>query len=135
MMNIIPQSIIDKMDPTDRASLPLPKKAKLTTSERRSLSETALERDMHNEFINYLRLRNRVFAYVHADPTRRSTIQKGHPDFTVFCKSIDPAGKPKTYACLLEFKVPGGRLSEAQINRCGELSKAGIDVYVVTSTK
>ena len=40
---------------------------------------------------------------------------------------------PKPATCLIEFKVPGGRLSEVQVTKFGELTAAGIDVFICTT--
>jgi len=124
------QRQVDLMDPRDRAQLP--KKIRLTTSERRAKNEFETERAIHKEFSKYLCLRNRIFQFVHADPSRRSTIRKGWPDFTVLAKILTfPGVRP--VACLIEFKVPGGRLSADQVSCFAELELAGIPVFVCTS--
>ena len=124
------QRQIDLMDPKDRAQFP--KKIRLTTSERRSANETKTERKMHDDFSGYLRLRNRIFQFVHADPSKRSTIEPGWPDYTVLCK-IMLVPRPRPVACLIELKAPGGRLSEVQVKKFAELEAAGMTVYVCTS--
>lgn len=124
------QRQVDLMDPKDRAQLPA--KIRLTSSERRTKNERESERQMHTEFSGYLRLRNRLFQFIHADPTKRSRIEPGWPDYTVICKII-AIGRPRPVACLIEFKAAGGRLSEAQIKKFGELEAAGIPVYVCTT--
>jgi hypothetical protein len=120
------------MDPKDRAQYP--RKVRLTTSERRAKNEREAEREIHNHFINYLRRHKKVFGFYHDEFGRRRTGRPGDPDFTVFCKIVI-GGKLKVCACLIEFKVPGGRLTETQIHRFDELDAAGIDVFVCTSHK
>lgn len=124
------QRQIDLMDPKDREQFA--PAIRLTTSERRAKEETEGEIKMHNKFIDYLRLRKHLFGYIHANPAKRSTIRRGWPDFTVLCK-VMLGPRPKTAACLIEFKVPGGRLSPDQLECFGELSAAGIDVFVCTT--
>lgn len=126
------QRQVDLMDPKDRVQLP--KKIRATTSERKTQTEVKFERNMHNEFAGYLRLRKHVFGFVHANPSKRSTIAKGWPDFTVLCKVIlGPPLRPRTAVCLIEFKTPGGRLSPDQVERFNELATAGIDLFICTS--
>src|SRR5215510_13770039 len=122
------QRIVDRMIPEDRKQLP--KQIRLTSSERQAKNEAENERKMHNQFSDYLRLRKQVFQFVHANPTKRSTIKRGWPDYTVICK-IMARLRPRPVACLIEFKVPGGKLSPDQIQCFNELEVAGIPVYVV----
>lgn len=124
------QRQIDLMDPRDRTQFP--KQLRLTSSERKAKDETDNERRMHDQFAGYLRLRKHLFGYVHANPAKRSRIRRGWPDFTVLCK-VMAGPRPKTVACLIEFKVLGGRLSPDQLECFGELGTAGIDVFVCTS--
>jgi hypothetical protein len=126
------QRIIDLMDPKDREEN-LPKPIRLTSSERRAADERKAELAMHNQFSAYLNLRKAVFGYVHANPRKRSTIRRGWPDFTVFCK-VMLGPRPKTAAALIEFKAVGGRISPDQLQCFGELSAAGIDVVICTTT-
>ena len=129
-MEIPTQRQIDLMDPKDRAQFP--KKIRLTTSERRAAKEAEGERKLHNEVSNWLRLRSRIFQFVHADPSRRSTIEPGWPDYTIICK-IMLGPRPRPVACLIELKAPGGRLSEVQERKFAEIEAAGIPVYVCTT--
>jgi hypothetical protein len=124
------QRQIDLMDPKDRAQFP--KKIRLTTSERRAKNETEGEAKLDNQVRDYLRLRNRIFQFVRANPSKRSTIEPGWPDYAVFCK-VMLGPRPKVAACLIELKAPGGRLSEIQVKKFGELEAAGIPVYVCTT--
>lgn len=41
--------------------------------------------------------------------------------------------RPKVSACLIEFKVLGGRLSPDQTECFEELSRAGIEVFICTT--
>jgi hypothetical protein len=124
------QRQIDLMDPKDRAQLP--KKIRLTSSERKAAEAETRESQKHDDFISFLRRHKRVFAYVHANPAKPSRIRRGWPDFTVLCK-VALGHRVKTAACLIEFKNPGGGLSRDQVECFNELSSAGIDVFVCTT--
>src|SRR6516225_9325340 len=126
------QRQIDLMDARDRAQLP--RRIRLTSSERIAQEDQSKETQKHNDFIAFLRRHKKVFAYVHANTAKRSTIRRGWPDFTVLCK-VALGHRVKTAACLIEFKNPGGRLSREQVECFNELSSAGIDVFVCTTHK
>jgi len=122
------QRQIDLMDPKDRAQFP--KQIRLTSSERAAQQEETRESKKHDDFIAFLHRHKRVFGFVHANPSKRSRIRPGWPDFTVICKVA-----LKNAACLIEFKNPSGRLSRDQVNCFNELSSAGIDVFICTTHK
>ena len=124
------QRQVDLMDPQDRSQLPA--KIRLTSSERRTKTETESERKMHSEFSGYLQLRKKLFQFVHADPSKKSRIEPGWPDYTVICK-IMLGPRPKPVACLIEFKMPGAVLSGVQLAKFSQFERAGIPVYVCTS--
>lgn len=124
------QRQVDMTAPADRVHYPKP--FRLTTSERAAANEHKGELVLHDQFCSTLKRHNKIFGYVHANPRRKSTIRKGWPDFTVLCK-IAFGHRPKNASCLIEFKMPGGRLSKDQLDCFGELSAAGIDVFVCTS--
>ena len=121
-MKPIPENILKIMEPADRAKLP--EKVRLTAVERNAKAERELERDMHNEFSRWLTLRQKFVSFIHADPTKRSTIQKGHPDFTILSMNR---------SIMIEFKVPPNSLTPDQIERFRDLTFAGNDVMVCTS--
>ena len=117
-------NIRERMDPADRAKLPI--KQRFTAKETSQRNEKKREIEMHNEFAQWLRMRKHIFEFVHADPTRRATIAKGWPDFTIF--SIEP--RP----LLIEFKVfETGILSQDQLDRFGNLFRLHHEVFVCTS--
>jgi len=126
------QRQIDLMDSKDRAHYP--KQIRLTSSERRAKEDETRETQKHNDFIAFLHRHKRVFGYVHANPSKRSRIRPGWPDFTVICK-VTLGQATKNAACLIEFKNPSGRLSKDQVNCFNELSNAGIDVFICTTHK
>jgi len=85
--------------------------------------ETGEIATLHLPFIDFLR--NKGLLYIHADPTRKSTIQKGHPDFTVFLSG--------NRCVLIEMKEKErGRLSADQKKRISSLAFAGIFTHVCT---
>jgi VRR-NUC domain len=126
------QRQIDLMDPKDREQFP--KKIRLTTSERKAANEEKAERYLDKKFSDYLRLRKRIFQFVRANPSKRSTIEPGWPDYTILCK-VAIGARIRTIACLIELKAPGGRLTESQIRKFAELETAGLPVYVCTTLK
>ena len=121
-MNIIPENILNKMAPADRAKLA--KEIRFTKTERALKATVELERDIHNEFSKWLRLRKKFFSFIHADPSKRSTIYKGHPDFTIISRNR---------ALMVEFKVPPNSLTADQLEVFTELSEAGNDIIVCTT--
>lgn len=94
-----------------------------TADKRKAKIDAKLERELHNQYIGFLR-RNEL-AYVHANPVKPSTIQKGCPDFTV------TGGVSHGYRCLYgEFKMPGGTLGPDQVKYIAYLTELGCKVYV-----
>lgn len=94
-----------------------------TAVRKKAQAEARLERKTHEDYIGFLR-RNEL-AYVHANPVRKSTIQKGCPDFVV------TGGEKYGYrACYGEFKRPGQKLSEVQQEYVNDLLAKGCKVYV-----
>src|ERR1700756_1709828 len=121
-MNVIPDNILSKMEPAERAKLP--KHIRLTAAECKAKNERKLELAMHDEFSRWLTLRKKFVSFIHANPTKRSTIQKGHPDFTILSLNR---------SIMIEFKVPPNGLTADQMERFGELEAAGNTVIVCTS--
>ena len=106
---IIPEHIRRLMTPEDRASYEDPKILDTKQAEPRM---PKLERDEHAIFENWL-LSHR-YSYRHSRTDKPTRERCGAPDFTVYAKKI---GHPFDVGkCLaIEFKLPGNRLSEAQI--------------------
>jgi len=121
-MNVIPENILSKMNPADRAQLS--KEVRLTAAERQTAGEHRLEMEMHNGFAGWLTLRKQFFSFVHANPSRKSTIKKGWPDFTVLYQGR---------GLLIEFKVPPNSLTKEQKDVFHELSVAGNQIYICTT--
>ena len=78
-------------------------------------------KDLHMPFIAWLRIKE--LPYVHADPSRRSTIAKGWPDFGVFHDGRH---------VFVEFKVPGGKLRPDQEACHRRMAAAGESVLVTS---
>ena len=121
-MNVIPENILTRMDPGDRAKLP--KEVRSTAAERQTVAVSRLEREMHNGFSSWLNLRKQFFGFVHTNPVRKSTIKKGFPDFTVLHHGR---------VLLIEFKVPPNGLTPDQKDVFHELSVSGNQIYVCTT--
>lgn len=98
----------------DRKVLHAPTDAELATKIARG-QEIAL----HKMFESWC-TRNNV-PYIHSRTDRKSTIQVGHPDFTLL---LDDHG------CCIEFKAPGGKLTEEQGARIAQLTAARVPVLV-----
>ena len=113
-------NIISKV--ADRSQLP--KAIRLTSSERQFQEERKRELAMHNEFSGWLNMRKGIFSYCHADPSRKSTIRKGWPDYTILRKGR---------ALCIELKVPINDLSNDQKDVFGELIATENDVFVCFS--
>lgn len=110
---IIPQNYLDKMTPEDRKSFG---KAGMTWAEVEVKCDHDLELKFHAQVINYFRQKEPPIAYVHANPTRKSTIRKGWPDFTIAVRG---------QAVAFELKGPNGELSEDQIAVRAEMEANG----------
>lgn len=94
-----------------------------TTAKNAAKQEYKLEEALHNDFISWLN--RHELAYVHAAMKKRSTIQKGCPDFTV------TAGERYGYRSLyIEFKLPGKKLSPEQESYIAELQRKGCKVLI-----
>lgn len=67
-------------------------------------------------------LKGERIPYVNPRSDCESTIEEGHPDFTLFLGN---------HTFLIEFKTDKGTLTAAQIRRKAELERAGNTVHVV----
>lgn len=106
---------------------------KINASERKALGKVAmtstdaeekrtyeLEKDLHNDFIQWLNLNE--FPYERNRMDKRSTGTKGEPDFKVY---------KNNRVAFVEFKADDGRLSDDQKERIEQLEKGG-NVVLVT---
>ena len=82
-------------------------------------------RDLHNPFILDF-LKPRRLLYIHADPSRKSTIAPGWPDFSVAIPN------QMNRFTLIEFKTEAGKLSPDQKKCIASLRAASIAVHVCT---
>ena len=80
------------------------------------------ELDLHNEIIAFCNKQWPKWKYVHADPTRRSCIAKGWPDFTILV--------PGNRVLIGECKDKDGKLSVDQRNCHHEIQMLDIDVKI-----
>lgn len=114
-MTIVPDNILKLMAPKDR-----PKgNAGKTRNECEQVYSHKLEKDEHRTFSQWLSLKEMPF--IHAQNHKKSTIQIGWPDFTMFHNG---------HAICIEFKVKGNKPSEYQIRSMDKLRKNGIDCFV-----
>lgn len=113
-------NIISKV--ADRSQLPV--RLRKTAIEKRARTDRLLEWEMHDEFSGWLYMRKRLISKIHANPRKKSTIEEGHPDYTLMRQN----------RCLMiELKVPPNGLTESQITRFAELNDAGNEVFVCTT--
>jgi hypothetical protein len=113
-------NIISKV--ADRKQLPV--KLRTTAVDRRVKADSKLEKQMHNQFSGWLYMRKKLISKIHPDPSRKSTIEEGHPDYTLL----------RNGQCLMiEFKVPPNGLSDIQLGRFAELEQAGNVAFVCTT--
>lgn len=118
-INIAPDSFRSKIQKEDRKSIGI-----VTISEAQEKNDRLLENKMHNQFIQWLRLRG--LDFIHARTDRKSTIEKGWPDFSVVYNGN---------VVMIEFKTQSGKLSEDQENVIKRLMVHGNDVHVCTSVQ
>lgn len=81
-------------------------------------------KDMHDPFCVWLN-RNGI-GFTHANPTAKSTIAKGHPDFECWRD-----GK----ICFVEFKILGKEPRKDQRERIAEIAAKGCKVCVAHSLR
>ena len=118
---VLSENILSKMQKSDRLMLG---KAGRTRQEIAAANLRKLEREIHNDFVAFLR--RHELPYVHADPTKRSGLPSGHPDFLVTCCS---------QSVYLEFKVPPNGLSKVQVDYLNFLERNHNRVEVVIETE
>jgi hypothetical protein len=113
----LPEHFLEKLFPEDRKKL-----GQQSAAEAQARYERREERIMHCDFANWLGLRQ--ITYVEAAMHKRSTIQEGHPDFTILFDNRN---------LMVEFKIEGGRLSPVQLKRIEQLRRSGNKVVVCHS--
>lgn len=119
---VLGENILSKMQKSDRLMLG---KTGRTRQEIVAANLRKLEREIHNDFIAFLR--RHELAYVHADPTRRSGLPSGHPDFLV---------TRRNRSLYVEFKVPPNQLMPNQVTYINWLTNVNhSEVIVVIETE
>jgi len=97
---VLPQRIIDIMDPKDRAALG---PAGRTSAEILRVVEDRSEKELHRDIVRYLNVFGLPFCHARMD--KRSSIAEGYPDF-----SFPYRGRFVAW----EAKTATGKLSHAQ---------------------
>lgn len=117
---VIPENILSKMVPADRKKYGKAGRTQMEIAQQQYIQS---ERKIHSEFVAFLR--RHELPYVHSDPTKKSSIQPGHPDFQVTrdLRSI-----------YIEFKMADGRLSQVQQDYIEFLRRNGNLVHVIVET-
>ena len=107
--------MLELMQPEDR-----PKgRAGMIAAEGHERMVRKLERQEQATLVSWLNLND--LPYYHPNPVKRSRIQVGAPDFAVFFRG---------QVIFLEFKVEGGRFSEAQETFIAKLIICGCLVFI-----
>lgn len=115
---MIPPNILRLMSPEDQErELAAQRKAEARFIAKCEKTEQLL-------FLKYLKEQRKIgrLYYINPQSNKASTIQPGHPDFTIWGKAQPPL--------LIEMKVQGGKLSEDQVNAIGELERLEHPVHV-----
>jgi hypothetical protein len=118
--SVVPEKYLKIMDPKDRQRLG---KAGRTQKEIAHANYVKSERKIHDQFISFLR--RHELPYVHSDPTKKSSIATGHPDFLV------TRGRIGVY---IEFKIPPNPLRKEQTDYINFLLKNANEVHVILET-
>ena len=122
----IPPHFVKLMNPADRKQFG---KAGLTAEEAAAKGDQRAEKEDHEGFLNYCKLKG--IARIHSRMDRRPTIEEGWPDFT--CFYIDPtSGLGKTV--FFEFKKTT-KLSAKQEDLIALLRELGFTVHIVYTLK
>lgn len=108
-MDVIPEHILRLMSDEDRAKLG---KAGITAAEAEARRQRRVEKEMHDTFGQWLRMRE--IYHVHSRMDKPATIAKGTPDFIILHE-----GKARA----VEFKTEEGRLSKDQVEHLEWLTK------------
>jgi hypothetical protein len=127
-MGIDPKSLKDNQldmiaDPKQRKEVVKKRGLGETAAQVKAKTENQRESDLHDQYISFLR--RHELAYVHANPVKPATIQRGQPDFTV------TGGERYAYRSMYgEFKLPGNTLAPVQQERIGYLRLIGCMVFI-----
>jgi len=120
-MTVLPDHVLRRMDPKDRASLG---KAGRTAAECQAKLDLKRERELQNEMRNLLEQRELFYLWQRMDkPTR---MRRGIPDFIIFLRGRTPL--------LVEAKTAKGNVSDEQTATFMEINrKTGMPVNVIRS--
>src|SRR5215831_14666848 len=128
-MGVDPKSLTDKQvdmigDPKARKEVVKKRGLGETAARAKAKTENQRESDLHEDYKSFLRRYD--LAYVHANPVKPATIQRGTPDFTV------TGGEKYGYRSMYgEFKLPGNTLAPVQEERIAYLrDTCGCKVFV-----
>jgi len=128
-MGIDPKTLTDKQvdmigDQKQRKEVVKKRGLGETAAQTKAKTENQRESDMHDDYISFLRRYD--LAYVHANPVKPATIQRGNPDFCV------TGGYRYGYRSMYgEFKLPGNKLAPVQEERIKYLTETcGCQVFV-----
>lgn len=120
-LTVLPDALLRRMDPAERAKLG---KAGMTAEEGRAHAATCRERELHK--LIFQDLRRRELFFIHSRMDKRSTNNKGLPDFIIILYG--------GAALAVEVKVEGGHVSAAQEKVADEYFKCTrTKVHVVWS--
>ena len=119
-LNQLTEQQLARIDPRDRKKLG--RRAR-TRAECLQMETARLERQIHAQFAGFCH-RHGVDVW-HANPTRKSTIAKGLPDFLCWRSG---------WAVAIEFKIFPNKPSPEQETRFAELRAHGNAVHVCTES-
>jgi hypothetical protein len=111
-------NILRRLAPTDQERL----LAKEREAERKYLAQKEkIEQQLFNKWLKEQREAGKLY-FLNPRSDKPSTIQPGHPDYTIWTRSIPPI--------LIEMKVAGGELSAEQQQAISELEHLEHAVWV-----
>ena len=79
------------------------------------------ESDLHDDIERHCR--EKGYLYIHSRMDRESTIQVGHPDWTIFM--------PDHKACFIECKKRGAKATTGQLSKIAHARKLGFVAEIV----
>lgn len=124
---VLPENILRRMEPKERAKLG---KAGKTAAECSDIVLAKLERQVHLEISNWLRLKG-IF-YVHSRTDRKTTNAVGCPDF-VFAWAGEYQGYAPARPTAVEVKVGNNVMSDEQLKVMAIMQGNGWAYHIVSS--
>ena len=118
---VLPENILSKMDPQERKRLGNAGRTQMEISTRQYIQS---ERKIHDQFCSFLR--RHELPFVHTNPTRKSTIVPGFPDFQV---------TRRIRSIYIEFKIAPNQLQKVQVEYLDFLIHNENIVHVITETE